>query len=47
MEKKRRINRTWLSEHSQEVFEVIGNIVAVAILIAIGYLILHYIIRYG
>ena len=47
MEKKRRINRTWFSEHSQEVFEVIGNIVTVAILIAIGYLILHYIIRYG
>jgi hypothetical protein len=37
----------WSFKHPHEVFEVIGNIVAVAIFIGIGYLILHYIIRYG
>jgi hypothetical protein len=37
----------WFFKHPHEVFEAIGNLVAVTVFIAIAYLILHYIIIYG
>jgi hypothetical protein len=48
MEKKRRVNHSWISKHSHEVLlEVIGNIAAVVGLIGITYLVLRYFIKYG
>jgi hypothetical protein len=47
MEKRSRTIWTWFSEHSYEALEVIGNIAAVAVFIAIAYLILRYLIKYG
>jgi hypothetical protein len=37
----------WFFKHPDEVFEALANVVAVAVFIGIGYLILHYIIKYG
>jgi hypothetical protein len=43
----KRLNHRWFSRHSHEVFEIIGNIAAVAVFIGITYLVLRYLIKYG